>query len=361
MTAWNTIENVCETLGINPADGLVIFPAKQLAGMHVPPFLSSKPVLLSGYSQELGEAIELALRAVYPAEIKFRVLNSVSNKESQNGQNQSEEEVFLYLPPLAKEKSFEDFQEIVAHLRAPDGCPWDREQTHQTLRPHLLEEAYETLTAIDSGEAASLREELGDLLLQIVLNAQIAAENGDFTMGDVLEGINCKIVNRHPHVFGELKIEGVSGVLRNWEKIKEAERKANGEQEEKGLLDGVPASFPAVAQAQEIQDRAARVGFDWSEIGPVWEKVNEELEEVRSARTAEELEKELGDLLFAVVNLARWNKVDAESALRGTNNRFRRRFKHIEKRTRQQERDLTSMTLDEMDVFWDEAKENDED
>jgi tetrapyrrole methylase family protein/MazG family protein len=126
-------------------------------------------------------------------------------------------------------------------------------------------------------------------------------------------------------------------------------------------LDGVPASFPAVAQAQEIQDRAARVGFDWSEIGPVWEKVNEELEEVRSARTAEELEKELGDLLFAVVNLARWNKVDAESALRGTNNRFRRRFKHIERRTRQQERDLTSMTLNEMDVFWEEAKENDED
>ncbi len=261
----------------------------------------------------------------------------------------------LFVPPLVKESSFEEFQEIIARLRAPNGCPWDREQTHLSLRNNLLEETYETLEAIDRGDTAGMQEEFGDLLLQIVLHAQIAVESGEYRMEDVIAGITRKLIHRHPHVFGETEVSGVKNVLQNWEKLKQKERAEKGVPE-KGLLDGVPLALPSLTQAQQLQDRAARVGFDWPDVAPVWEKVEEELEEVRQAKTAKDREKELGDLLFAVVNLVRWYKVDSESALRGTNQKFRRRFKHIEKSARAAGRDLHSMTLDEMDAYWNEAK-----
>ncbi|HZU87476.1 MAG TPA: nucleoside triphosphate pyrophosphohydrolase, partial [Anaerolineaceae bacterium] len=198
--------------------------------------------------------------------------------------------------------------------------------------------------------------EFGDLLLQIILNAQIGSEAGRFNMAAVLQGIYRKIVRRHPHVFGEVQVDGVGGVLRNWEKIKETERKNKGQEQVKGLLDGVPQSFPALAQAQEIQDRAARVNFDWHSIEPVWDKVLEEIEEVRTAESVVEREKELGDLLFAVVNLIRWFEADAESVLRGCNQRFRKRFAFIEQRAREQGRSLSDMSFEEMDAVWEEAK-----
>ncbi len=188
----------------------------------------------------------------------------------------------LYVPALGAATSFEAFQEVIAHLRAPDGCPWDREQTHDSLRPHLLEEAYEAVTALDAGDTDAMREEFGDLLLQIVLHAQIASEIGEFSMADILQGIHSKIVNRHPHVFGDLILKDVDGVLQNWEKLKAAERIANGKSEA-GLLDSVPLALPALAQADQYQRRAARVGFDWTEIEGVLDKVREELDEVRSA------------------------------------------------------------------------------
>jgi tetrapyrrole methylase family protein/MazG family protein len=264
--------------------------------------------------------------------------------------------IAAFLPARASDLSFETFQQVVARLRAPDGCPWDREQTHLSLRPHLLEEAHEALEAIDQEDPASLREELGDLLLQIVLNAQIASETGEFSMADVLEGINRKIIHRHPHVFKDTQLDGVEGVLKNWEKLKEAERKENGVDEEKGLLDGAPRSLPALSLAQEYQDRAARVGFDWPSIDPVLQKVHEELGEVDQASNEEELTHELGDLLFAVVNLVRWHKIDAESALRGMNRRFAKRFKFIEQQARKNGLKLSEMSLEEMDRFWEEAK-----
>ncbi len=264
--------------------------------------------------------------------------------------------IAVFLPARESDLSFETFQQVVARLRAPDGCPWDREQTYLSLRPHLLEEAYETLEAIDQADPESLQEELGDLLLQIVLNAQIASENGDFCMEDILAGINRKIIHRHPHVFKDTQLEGVEGVLKNWEKLKEAERRTNGVDEEKGMLDGAPRSLPALSLAQEYQDRAARVGFDWPSIAPVLQKVHEELSEVEEASNEEELTRELGDLLFAVVNLVRWHKVDAESALRGMNRRFAMRFKYIEQQARKNGQKLSEMTLEEMDRFWEEAK-----
>lgn len=356
MTDWLQIAALCSQLGIEPDQGLTIISARQMEARHVPPFSPGVGVLLPGVTADMLPILLPALQSFYPAEHPVRVLAGKTIEHTTLGALKQDAGGDLYLPPVKAESVYENFLEIVAHLRAPDGCPWDREQTHKTLRQHLLEEAYETLSAMDGDDPQPLCEELGDLLLQVILNAQIAYENGDFGMGEVLAGIHRKIVRRHPHVFGKLEVDGVQGVLRNWEKLKEDERRDNGVEKEKGLLDGVPLSLPALTQAEEIQDRAARVGFDWADIAPVWAKVQEELEEVRIAKTPEELERELGDLLFAVVNLVRWYKVDAESALRATNQRFRARFKHIEQRAREQQRKLSEMSLEEMDVFWEEAK-----
>jgi tetrapyrrole methylase family protein/MazG family protein len=208
---------------------------------------------------------------------------------------------------------------------------------------------------MDSEEPARMAEEFGDLLLQIVLNAQIASEEGEFSMADVLKGIYDKIIHRHPHVFGDIQVDGVKGVLQNWEKLKADERQANGESE-KGPLDGIPLALPALIQAQEYQDRAARTGFDWPEIGGVLEKIIEEIQEVREAANEDELAAELGDLFFALVNLARWKKVDAESALRETNIRFKKRFGYVEAGAKKQGKKLHEMTLDEMETLWQEAK-----
>jgi tetrapyrrole methylase family protein/MazG family protein len=261
------------------------------------------------------------------------------------------------MPPLGPDTSFEAFQEVIAHLRAPDGCPWDREQTHQTLRPHLLEEAYEVMSTLDSNDPGAMCEEFGDLLLQIVLHAQIASEYGEFTMSDMLRGIHTKIVNRHPHVFGDLELKEIDGVLQNWERLKSAERTANG-MEEVGLLDGVAKALPALVQAEEFQKRAARVGFDWQKIQGVIDKVDEEMNEVSLALDGEARAAEIGDLLFAVVNLARWYDVDAESALREANARFRERFGRIEQAALAQDRSVSDLALDEMEALWQSAKRN---
>jgi len=266
----------------------------------------------------------------------------------------------LFVPPFSHDSSLESFQEVIAHLRAPeDGCPWDKKQTHESLRTYLLEETYEALDALDRNDLVSLKEELGDILLQILLHSQIAAEASEFSMADVISGINRKIIYRHPHVFKDWVVDGEQDVVQNWESLKGQERLKNGEESKKGMLDGVPISYPALAQAQAIQDRAARVGFDWPDIGPVLDKVIEELQEVKTAASDEERAKELGDLLFAMVNVIRWYKVDSESALRMTNLKFRKRFAYIEEQARLAGKDMQKMTLAEMDAFWEQAKQFD--
>jgi tetrapyrrole methylase family protein/MazG family protein len=221
----------------------------------------------------------------------------------------------------------------------------------------LLEESYEALAAMDENDPDGMREEFGDLLLQVMLNAQIASESGEFTMSQAVKGIYDKIIRRHPHVFGGVELNTVDGVLQNWERLKEQERRENGKAErEKGLLDGVPAALPALTQAQEYQERAARVGFDWLEVEGVLDKIREEIEEVKNAQNLEDAASELGDLFFALVNLARWRKVDAESVLRAANIKFKKRFAHIERSAKKQGRSLSDMTLAEMDALWDEAK-----
>ena len=247
--------------------------------------------------------------------------------------------------------------EIMARLRGENGCPWDREQTSESIKPYLVEETYEVLEAIDEQDPVKLREELGDLVLQIVFHAQMAEEAGLFTIADVLTGINDKLVRRHPHVFGDVKAETAQEVLFNWEQIKKAER-----QQAKGqasLLDGVPRELPALLRAHRLQEKASRVGFDWKEAREVLQKVEEEFGELRSAmegQAPEQVEAELGDLLFALVNLSRFLAVNPEEALRKTISRFIARFRYIEEELSRRGRSLRQATLQEMDALWAEAK-----
>jgi tetrapyrrole methylase family protein/MazG family protein len=357
---FSLLAQTFDSLRIAPPSKLILIEARTLSSAHVPPYPPDMPVLLIGvHSAELALHLKNVLLTTYPKQQVVYIVESRKKKEErlgELGEDNYSESLCWYIPPLGEGISFESFAEIIAHLRAPNGCPWDREQTHETLRKHLLEESYETIAAIDSGDFTSMREEFGDLLLQVVLQAQIANEEGQFNINQVIQGIYSKIVRRHPHVFGDLKLEGVEGVLANWEKLKEAERKNNG-QKEKGLLDGIPVALPALSQAQEYQDRAARVGFDWPEIEGVLDKVKEEIEEIKNAETDFELASEIGDLFFALVNVARWKSVDAESALRGTNKKFKRRFGYVEQDAKKNGRNLSDLNLEEMDALWNQAKE----
>ena len=358
------LEPTFSALELDPCPQVTLVDAMRLGQAHVPGFAPDAPVLIAQiYSRMVAAEVKSTLNSIYPDDHPVRFVHGAGTPQ-QVVENLSLYEIdrsehigllsSLYVAPLGQGTAFEAFQEIVAHLRAPDGCPWDKEQTHDTLRQHLLEESYETIAAMDAGDFDGMREEFGDLLLQIVLNAQIASEEGEFTANDVIRDIYDKIVRRHPHVFGDVKVAGVDGVLANWEKLKEGERRHKAQ--DKGLLDGVPVALPALNQAQEYQDRAARVGFDWPEIEGVLDKIAEEIQEVKAASNEAQLTNEIGDLLFALVNLARWKKVDAESALRGTNQKFRRRFSHIEHGAKQQARSLSDLSLDEMEAFWQEAK-----
>jgi tetrapyrrole methylase family protein / MazG family protein len=366
ITILRQAEAAFNALQLDLQSQVTLIDARDLAGRHVPPFPTSAPALVGGLqSLSLAAGVQQALLSLYPAGHRVQLVHVSEQDDPPQIEELPLGEIHhssrlangscLYLPALGAATSFEAFQEIIAHLRAPDGCPWDREQTHQTLRTHLLEETYEVLVALDANSPAEMREEFGDLLLQVVLHAQIAAEYGEFNMAEVLESIHTKLVRRHPHVFGEVEVKDAQGVLRNWERLKAEERQANGKTEA-SLLDGVASALPALLQAEQYQRRAAHVGFDWPSIQGVLDKLEEELQEVHAARDAAERYAEIGDLLFAVVNLARWLKVEPESALRDTNRRFHHRFSYIEQQARLQGRSITDLSLDEMEALWQEAK-----
>lgn len=362
------LEPTFTALGVDPFSRTELVDALELADLHTPPFPPDQPALIAQiYSREVAADVKLTLNAVYPDTHPVRLVHAAGTPQ-QVVEDLPLYEIdrspliglltSLYLPPLGPDTSVEGFQEIVAHLRAPDGCPWDKEQTQQSLGPSLLEETYEALSALESGDEQGLSEELGDILLILVMLAQIASEDGDFAFADVVQGIQRKIVYRHPHVFGDVQVDGAASVLKNWENLKAAERKAKGKENNgpKGIMDELPKALPALMQAQEYQDRAAHVGFDWSDIDGVREKVLEEWREVAEAETPEERSKELGDLLFSVVNLIRWYKFDAETILRQANLRFKTRFAFIEEAARRQERRLTDLSMDEMEALWQQAK-----
>ena len=249
---------------------------------------------------------------------------------------------------------FQTLVDIVARLRAPGGCPWDREQTHESLKRNLLEEAHETLEAIDSRDPSVLTEELGDLLVQIAFHADIAREAGQFDLSDVIERINHKLIRRHPHVFAGETVSDAREVERNWERIKAGERAAAGTR--KSPVDGIPASLPALAVSQLMQDRVARAGFEWDDVSGVLDKISEEIEEFRQASTQEEQVHELGDILFSLVNLSRWVDVHAEDILRQANGRFRSRYLGMEELAARRGLDFESLPLLEKEALWQEVK-----
>ena len=260
-------------------------------------------------------------------------------------------------------EEFDAFADTIAALRAPDGCPWNREQTHESIAHNMVEEAYEAVDAIESGDAAHLREELGDVLLQVVLQSQIAADAGEFDIDDVCRAVNEKMIRRHPHVFGDARAESAAATQGVWDAAKLAEKHAADAESAAagkapaGLLDGVPSSFPALMQAQKISRKAAAVGFDWADAAGAWAKVDEELAEFREASTPEQREIEFGDVLFALVNAARWEGVDAESALRAACGKFRRRWAFMEGAAYAAGRDLADMDDGALEALWERAKE----
>jgi tetrapyrrole methylase family protein/MazG family protein len=308
--------------------------------------------------------VKLELTKKYPEDHQVALLNAAGVVGKQRVQQISLYELdrqkavnhltALYVPASTPERaqgSFDSLLRIVAKLRSPEGCPWDREQTHESLKPYVVEEAYEVVEAIDQGHPAMLSDELGDLLLQVVLHAQVADEAGSFDITDVIKAIASKMVRRHPHVFGEVSVSCAQEVLINWEAIKKAERK-----EEKGMFTGIPSHMPALQAAQEVQGRAARVGFDWKEIQPVLDKVSEEIQELKESKSAQEVQEEIGDVLFAMVNVARHLGVNAEMALRAANRKFVERFTRAEELAREQGLDFASLPLEQQDEFWNQAK-----
>lgn len=260
-------------------------------------------------------------------------------------------------------KNFDELVNVMARLRAPGGCPWDAEQTYESLGQYLLEECYEAFDAIQEAsatrETANLREELGDVLLQVVFHSTIAAERGDFTIDEVVKGVSDKLILRHPHVFGEKKLETAADVLNNWDELKKAERAATGkpEKEKNSILEDVPVHFPALLEGQKLTKKAAKVGFDWENTEQIFDKLAEETDELKEAiKTNANKEEEIGDLLFVVLNLARKLNVDAETALKKTNRKFRTRFRHIEDSLKNDGKKIDDATLEEMDALWNEAK-----
>jgi tetrapyrrole methylase family protein / MazG family protein len=363
--SFSDLPKILEVLKITDVSQLILVDALALSLKYYPSFAPDQQVLIFNVipNKALQKIISL-LKMIYPENSACQILNETTQGEWEIRKaqikdiDQVKSSSVIYIPPYLVSSSLEAFEELIAHLRSPRGCPWDREQTHQTLRSNLLEETYEVIKALDENDISGLREEMGDLLLQIVLHSQISNEAGDFNLSQVIHGIHTKLVHRHPHVFRDAIVGDADGVIRNWEVLKSAERDENGKGEGQSILSGVPTIMPALSLAQEYQKRAARVGFDWPNIKPVLDKVYEELEELKEAKTQQRKEDELGDLLFAVVNLIRWFKVDAESALRKMDERFLKRFNYIEEKARIQGRKLQEMKLEEMDALWEEAKEN---
>jgi tetrapyrrole methylase family protein/MazG family protein len=362
--------------GLDPAAGLAVVVAERLIATPIEPTVPTlvlpaarlklavdgdAPRPLPGRHGSRGrEAVEV-VRRLYPAdhpvgrfgEPEGTTVGELSAADLAGG---------IYLgpvAPVANAASPWGMPWISDRLRAPDGCPWDREQTHESLRNHLLEEAYEVYDALAAGASPELAGELGDLLLQIVLHAQLAAEAGVFDMTDVWTALATKIVRRHPHVFGEAEARTASDVNRQWERIKQGERAAaaaDGGEAPRSALDGISRSLPALAASQEMQERASNLGYDWPSIDGVLDKVREEVGELVEAETAAERAEELGDLLFVLVNVGRKSDIEVEAALRSANDKFRRRFRHVELAAATRGTALRDMTFEELDALWDAAK-----
>ena len=366
--AVSFIDAACAAVQYDPLRGLQVHDALALP----PPdrINATVPLLVAPlHDQRMAAAAQAVLAARYPLNHRVQLVPLADGSAAAQPRSLPLDDIgsanwtgdgltALWVPALPPERDMRSavtLQEIMARLRAPDGCPWDRAQTRQTLKRHLLEETYEVLEAIDADDMAELCEELGDLLLQVYFHAQIAAEEAAFTFADVTAALGEKLVRRHPHVFGDQAAANAEQALANWEQIKQAERRAKGK-ERSSLLDRVPSSLPALAAAQALGERAATVGFDWETVRGVFDKVHEELDELRRADTPAERAEELGDVLFVLARVGSWLDVDVEDALRRANRKFRARFGAMEAAARREGLELASLSDDEWDRLWNAAK-----
>ncbi len=363
------LEPTIRALGSDTITNLVLVDAVDLSIRQTPGFSPSSPALITQiYSKATAADVKLTLMSIYPDDHPVRLVHGAGTRDERvedlplNAIDQNQEKGLLcslYVPPLSANASFESFQEIVARLRAPDGCPWDSEQTHQSLRPFLIEEAYEALDALEREDMSDLQEELGDLLLQIVLHAQIAAEDGDFNIHHVLDGIGSKLIRRHPHVFSDVVVEDVSGVIRTWESVKAEERRENGVEGKQGMLDGVPQALPALLQAEEVIERVKRSAFNRLEdIGNV-SALKEGMSLIENAE-GNQLEEVLGELLLVIASLAHTNGISPEDALRKKLMRFRVRFGRMEARALEAGSRLVELSAEEKEQLWEQAASDEE-
>ena len=361
LPGMSFFELLCNRLGIDPQQGLTLVDALEVDAL--PKDLATGLVITQVFSPLVASELKLALMERLPDEAPVIVARHLGLPDESvttvplfelDRQAGFDHLTSVYAPPAStggERFELDPLVKVMSRLRSPDGCPWDIEQSHATLRRYIIEEVYEVLEAIDEQDPTHLCEELGDLLLQIVFHARMAEEAGDFSMQDVVDTVTEKLIRRHPHVFGDISVQDAAEVIVNWDAIKRREKK----QKPKSALDGVPQGLPALLRANKLQMKAAKVGFDWDDIAPVWDKVAEELAELRQAAAVgnpAEIEDELGDVVFAVVNLGRFLGVETEVALNRANNKFSRRFHQVEEMLRQQGRKWQELDLAQMDELW---------
>lgn len=364
LSGMSFMEVMYQRLNIDPIDGLTILDACDLE--NLPDEMPSSLVITQVYNQHVASDTKLTLMEKYPEDFPVTFIRNLSLPDEEvreiplyelDRQPNIDHLTSLYIGKMPKhEQTFdlEPLEDVVKTLRSPGGCPWDIVQTHKSLRRNLIEEVYEVIEAIDLEDEKLLCEELGDLLMQVVFHARMAEEARLFSMQDVIDGITKKLVRRHPHVFGDVNVKDANEVLTNWEAIKRTEKK-----DRTSVLDGVPKDLPALMSAYKLQYKAAKVGFDWPDIDPVWDKLEEELHELEEAIAngkIEKIEEELGDVLFTVVNIARFLKVDAEVALITTNRKFKKRFSYIEEKVKTKHQQWENLSLMDLDELWQEAK-----
>lgn len=359
------LDSMFQALKIDPVEGFQLLDGTSLNKDE----LSLKQHMIIGqvYDSFVASEVKLSLMDLLPFDYKVWIVTAAGSKEEElrevplfelDHHMRLNNLTSVYVPPVSDEallnKSFNKLREIIAVLRGPNGCPWDKKQTHESLKKYLIEEAYELIEAIDEDDIDHIIEELGDVLLQVLLHAQIGEDEGFFSIEDIIQGLSEKMIRRHPHVFGEVEAENVDEVLQNWQSIKDEEK---GEKPA-SLLDGIPASYPQLLKAEALQKKAAKVGFDWEEVSSIWDKVREEIKEfeIETENNNENMISEFGDILFAFVNIARYYQINPEEALNRTNNKFYHRFLYIEEKVRESGKDISSFSVDQLDAFWNEAK-----
>lgn len=355
-------------VGLDPIEGFQFHDATALVKEAIVP--TQHMIFCQVYDAYIASEVKLTLMDILPDDYPVTIVTAAGSSEEKiievplyelDRITEINNLTSVYVPPVKEEKAlykqFSHFRQTIAILRGPNGCPWDQKQTHESLKKYLIEEAYELIDAIDDGDIDGIMEELGDVLLQVMLHAQIGEDEGYFGIEDVIEGINEKMIRRHPHVFAEITVEDADEVISNWEQIKKAEK---GERAEQSILDAVAKGLPNLTKAYQYQKKAARVGFDWEDVAPMWEKVSEEIhelkEEIAKNGSADKIEAEFGDILFALVNIARFYKIDPEEAVSATNQKFYRRFTFIEKKVKELGLEWEALSLAQLDEIWNEAK-----